>query len=82
MRVIGTNCPLFDLFCLNGSTYILKVVTVRDDAHILWYNFGSLKLNDQDLKLRGPYHPYKKLLDIVGILLFDVIIGLLILAFK
>ena len=46
----------------------IEVATVRDDAHILRYNFGVLKLNDQDLQLRGPYHPYKKLLDIVGIL--------------
>ena len=60
----------------------IEVATVRDDAHILRYNFGGLKLNDKDLQLRGPYHPYKKLLDIVGILLLDVIIGLLILALK
>ena len=60
----------------------IEVATVRDDAHILRYNFGGLKLNDQDLQLRGPYHPYKKLLDIAGILLFDVIIGFLILGLK
>ena len=82
LPVIGTNYTCFALFCKKGSACILKSVTVLSDVHIPWYNHGSLELNNQDLQLRGPNHPYKKLLDIVGILLFDVIIGLLILALK